>query len=80
MIIVKDAVIGIPAIGEFVFIVVCIMNIENRRLREVQQEKHLYSNLLAKAETISESLLYQGKLDSLEKEEKEILDRYGVKV
>ena len=56
------------------------MNIDNRRLREVQQEKHLYSNLLEKAATISESLLYQGKLDSLEKEEKEILDRYGVKV
>ena len=54
------------------------MNIDNRRLREIQQEKMVYQDRLKKAETISDSLIYQGKLECLENEEKDILKRYDV--
>lgn len=56
------------------------MNIDNRRLREIQKEKLVYADRLEKADTISDSLIYQGKLDCLEKEEKDILSRYDVKL
>ena len=52
------------------------MNIDNRRLREIRLEKQVYKDQLEKSETISDSLLYQGKLESLEREEKDILARY----
>ena len=55
-----------------------MMNIDNRRLREIQREKKVYADRLEKSETISDSLLYQGKLESLEREEKDILARYDV--
>lgn len=55
-----------------------MMNIDNRRLREIRLEKQVYKDRLEKSETISDSLLYQGKLESLEREEKEILARYDV--
>lgn len=55
-----------------------MMNIDNRRLREIRLEKQVYKDQLEKSETISDSLLYQGKLESLEREEKEILARYDV--
>jgi len=55
------------------------MNIDNRRLREVQRQLKAYRTLLEFAD-ISESLIYQGKIESLEREEKEILKRYDVKV
>ena len=54
------------------------MNIDNRRLTEIQREKRLFKTLLDESETISDSLTYQGKLDILENEEKEILKRGGV--
>lgn len=54
------------------------MNIENRRLREIQREKAVYQDRLTKAENLGEELIYKGKLSSLEKEEKEILARYDV--
>lgn len=53
------------------------MNIDNRRLKQIQKEKRLFQTLLDKSETISDILTYQGKLDILEKEEKEILKRGG---
>ena len=56
------------------------MNINNRRLKEIQQEKNLFKKLLDKSETISDSLTYQGKLDLLENEEKEILSKQGVEL
>lgn len=56
------------------------MNISNRRLTELQREKAMYQDSLRKADNIADSLIYQGKIDSLEKEEKEILERYGVKI
>ena len=54
------------------------MNIDNRRLREIQREKVVYQDRLNKSESISDCLIYQGKLESLEKEEQDILARYDV--
>ena len=54
------------------------MNIDNRRLREIRLEKQVYKDQLEKSETISDPLIYQGKIEALEREEKEILARYDV--
>ena len=54
------------------------MNIDNRRLREIQREKLVWEDRLDKSESISDCLVYQGKIDILEKEEKDILSRYDV--
>ena len=54
------------------------MNQQNRRLKEIQKEKILFQNMLDKSESISDCLTYQGKLEILEKEEKEILQRNDV--
>ena len=54
------------------------MNIDNRRLREIQTEKRLYQRLLDESEKISDCLIYQGKIECLENEEKDILKRYDV--
>ena len=54
------------------------MNLDNRRLTEIQREKKLFHSLLNKSESISECLTYKEKLDLLEKEEKEILARNDV--
>lgn len=56
------------------------MNIDNRRLREVQSELRAYHKLLEESETNSDCLIYQGKIESLEREEKQILARYDVYV
>lgn len=55
-----------------------MMNIDNRRLREIRLEKQVYKDQLEKSETISDCLIYQGKLECLENEEKDILARYDV--
>ena len=52
------------------------MLIHNRRLREVQKEKEHYKELLDNSSRISDALIYQGKIESLEREEKKILARY----
>ena len=54
------------------------MNIDNRRLREIQREKRIYKSLLDESDKISDCLIYQGKLESLNREEKRILERYDV--
>ena len=54
------------------------MNLDNRRLLEIQKEKKLFQSLLDDAKTITDWLTYQGKLDLLEKEEKDILKRCDV--
>ena len=54
------------------------MNLENRRLREIQKEKQFFRNMLDNSESISDCLTYQGKLDLLDKEEAEILERNDV--
>lgn len=56
------------------------MNLDNRRLREVRQELLAYHQLLDGAETINDCLIYQGKIECLEREEKEILARCDVDV
>jgi hypothetical protein len=54
------------------------MNLENRRLREIQKEKTFFKQLLDNSESISDCLTYQGKLELLDKEEAEILERNDV--
>lgn len=55
------------------------MNIQNRRLREVQRQIKAYQTLIDCSDSdISERLIYQGKIEALEREEKEILKRYDV--
>ena len=55
------------------------MNIENRRLREIQRQIKAYSTLIeCNDATINERLIYKGKIEALEKEEAEILARYDV--
>ena len=54
------------------------MNLENRRLREIQKEKQFFRTMLDNSESISDCLTYQGKLDLLSKEEAEILERNDV--
>lgn len=54
------------------------MNIDNRRLREVQSELKAYHQLLNETDSIHDSLVYQGKIESLEREEKQILERCDV--
>ena len=56
------------------------MNQNNRRLKEIQQEKQFFKQLLDESETISDCMIYQGKLDILEKEEREILSKQGVEL
>ena len=53
------------------------MNIDNRRLKEIQRQLKAYHTLLEFSD-ISESLMYQSKIEELEKEEKEILKRCDV--
>ena len=54
------------------------MNLQNRRLREIQREKQFFRTMLDNSESISDCLTYQGKLDLLSKEEAEILERNDV--
>ena len=54
------------------------MNIDNRRLREVQRQIKAYHTLIDSDADIQERLIYQGKIEALEREEKEILKRYDV--
>ena len=54
------------------------MNLDNRRLREIQTEKKAYQHLLEESTSISDCLIYKGKIECLSKEEKDILERYDV--
>lgn len=54
------------------------MNLDNRRLRELQSEKQLYTSLYNLADKESEKQIYKGKLECVEREEKKILERYDV--
>lgn len=54
------------------------MNLDNRRLREIQSELRAYRQLLDEADTMSDCLIYKGKIESLEREEKQILERCDV--
>ena len=52
------------------------MTIDNRRLREVKKEIEKYHKRLDESTTISDCLIYQGKIDSLEREKADIEKRY----
>lgn len=54
------------------------MNLDNRRLKEIQSEKRVWQDQLDKADTISDCLTFKGKIEILENEEKEILSRCDV--
>ena len=54
------------------------MNLENRRLREIQKEKQFFRTMLEYSDSISDCFTYQGKLELLNKEEAEILERNDV--
>jgi hypothetical protein len=56
------------------------MNLDNRRLREIRAEKRVYQDRLDKADNETDCQIYQGKLECLRNEEKNILSRYGVKI
>ena len=56
------------------------MNIDNRRLTEIQRLKNAYKKLMAKNQSINEIEDYHHKLEELETEEKEILNRFDVKI
>lgn len=56
------------------------MNLNNRRLKEIRAEKLVWQDQLNKAESISDCFTFKGKLDILEKEERKILERNGVKL
>ena len=54
------------------------MNADNQRLREIRRFKEGYQKLMDESETMSEILDYKKKIDELEREEKEILERFDV--
>lgn len=56
------------------------MTIQNRRLREVNKQIKAFKVLIETSDSIGESLIYQGKLEALEREKADIEKRYEVKV
>jgi len=54
------------------------MNLDNRRLREIQRELKIYRKRLNESEKESDRQIYTGKIESLEREEKQILERCDV--
>ena len=54
------------------------MNQDNRRLQEIQMQIKAYNTLLECSNCIEDSLNFQSKLEELETEEKEILQRCDV--
>lgn len=56
------------------------MNIDNRRLRQIQREKRMYQGLRDKSTKETDRQIYQGKLECINKEEREILRRCKVKL
>ncbi|MBP5421604.1 MAG: hypothetical protein J6Y78_04075 [Paludibacteraceae bacterium] len=56
------------------------MNLDNRRLKEIQQYKKAYQDLMDKSLSITDIFDYEEKLQELQEEEKEILARCDVKI
>ena len=54
------------------------MNLDNRRLKEIQSELKAYYQLLDECVKETDRQMYQGKINALEREEKQILKRYDV--
>ena len=64
----------------YTFMGVGRLNIDNRRLRQIQREKRMYQGLRDKSTKENDRQIYQGKLECIEKEEREILRRCRVKI
>ena len=56
------------------------MNINNRRLKDIQREKTFFKKMLDKSTKQNDKQIYTGKLEILENEEKEILEKQGVQI
>ena len=56
------------------------MNINNRRLKDIQREKTFFKKMLDKSTKQTDKQIYTGKLNILEQEEKEILEKQGVQI
>ena len=56
------------------------MNINNRRLKDIQREKTFFKKMLDKSTKQTDKQIYTGKLEILENEEKEILKKQGVQI
>ena len=56
------------------------MNINNRRLKDIQKEKLFFKKLLDQSTKQTDKQIYTGKLEILENEEKEILEKQGVNI
>lgn len=54
------------------------MNIDNRRLRQIQSELRAYNQLLSECTKEADKQIYQGKITALEREQKQILERCDV--
>ena len=54
------------------------MNLDNRRLKEIQSEIKAYTELYNQSTKETHKQIYKGKLECLEEEEKNILKRYDV--
>ena len=54
------------------------MNMDNQRLKEIQQLKMSYAKNRDKAESMYDMFRYQHMIDEIEKEETEILERCDV--
>lgn len=54
------------------------MNLDNRRLKEIQSEIKAYTELYNQSTKETDKQIYKGKLECLEEEEKNILKRYDV--
>ena len=55
-----------------------ILNIDNRRLRQIRLEKRVYQERMTEAKTPHDKQIYQGKIACLNREERDILKRYDV--
>ena len=56
------------------------MNQDNSRLREIRIMLDAYYHELKRSDSIGECLLLQDHIDELETEQKQILERFDVKV
>ena len=54
------------------------MNIQNRRLKDIQKEKIFFKKLLDQSTKQTDKQIYTGKLEILENEETQILKKQGV--
>lgn len=54
------------------------MNLDNQRLKDIKELKNAYNVLISKSDTIKDCIHYQNKIDELEVEEKQILERFDV--